>query len=953
MKRTVSLICVTVFLLTNMLLLTGCKRPEEQQEVRACWVASVGNLDFPSKMGRSADELKGEIDEIVENCVDIGLNTIFFQVRPMGDALYRSEIFPWSVYLSGTQGSAVDGGFDPLRYFVQKAHQANLQLHAWINPYRIGTGTDVLKGLSADNPAVLHPEYTVTTREGLYYDPGLPQVRELILKGVAEIAENYEVDGIHFDDYFYPYTNDDFDDRETYAAYGNGLTLEDFRRESVNQLVKEVRNTVRQYREEIQFGISPFGIWANRSENYEGSDTKGMSSYSAIFSDSKKWVEEGWLDYVCPQIYWSFENEAAPFDVLVDWWDTLCTKYDTDLYIGLALYKAGTEEAGWADGSIMERQLQYASEKESYAGHSFFRYGIMMENPEGALDSVRSFYGTESKKIPTSTVKTSALSIRPMSVSSSAISLQPAESLKITSPSDGTSVAASGISVAGTAPAGQAVWVNGTQAVTNSFGLFAAYVPLKRGTNSIVVSSGGSQKGISVTRLEQSAEAKLSAPYPVGAVHRGVGEVLNFYVEAPAGSMVTLQNQLISIHLYPSAEDPSAYYGQWTIPSLPQEDPLVLEGFTYTAVTSTETLTLQTDLQLNLYPKGYRSRMFLQTDAYQFDHSDGGSQMDHDPLRQNTAVTICGLEGTRALLENGFWVEQSVLGEEPVPPAEALDYDYECVVLSGEEDFLYYTEYHDSFLDLRLSTGRRSVLKMEGDTKDVSFDLVRDAQESFIKIYSRSGRKIAGYEVVPKENGLAIYLRFYAEDLNGMKIVLDAGHGGDDPGALSAGGMEYPSESDLNLVLCRYLQEKLEKAGAEVTLLAAGSESLTLDSRVEKAESLAPDLFLSVHHNSTAQTADFNAASGGLILYSSPISKSLAESIAQTFRSGVSHEIAAACYRQSLRVCRQTCYPAVMLEVGYVCNPVEYEILCSEDIARKIAENTVESLKSYFVTVCS
>ena len=944
MKRTINFICIVVLMINLFSITTPISINASEEEVRACWVASVGNLDFPSQMGLSSDALKAEIDTIVHNCVDIGLNTIYFQVRPTGDALYQSEIFPWSIYLTGKQGVPVEGGFDPLEYFVEQAHKSELQLHAWINPYRIGTGSDVLSKLSSDNPAVLHPEYTVATEDGLYYNPGLPEVRKLILDGVAEIVENYEIDGIHFDDYFYPYSNENFDDAAAYAEYGNGLSLEDFRRESVNQLVSKVRKTIRQYQRDCQFGISPFGIWANQSVREEGSKTSGLSSYSSIYADSKRWIEEGWLDYICPQIYWSFDHNAAPFDVLVDWWDALCSNYDTKLYIGLALYKVGTDELGFEDGSIMGRQLEYVSQKNNCSGHCFFRYGTMMENPEGALDSVRAFYKDETQE--SSTAKIQMENVQP-------ISLKAAQTLKIISPENGVSVTTSGISVSGTAPAGQAVLVNGVRAVTNSYGLFAAYVPLQEGNNQIVVSAGGDQKSISVQRQSAASVSKPAYLYPTGSVHKGAGEILKVEVQAPAGATVVLQNQWITIPLYPTDEDPCLYQGQWTTPVLSRAENVFLGDFTCVAVYNDQTITTQADLQLVLYPDGYCQQKELLLDAYQFDDSIGGSQMDHDPLRQGTNVKVCGLEETRALLDNGFWVEQSTLGSEENSPNDPLDYEYECVTISCDDTFSYYTEFSDGSLEIVLTTGQRSTIEIDAENDDLTVEMHRDLSKSVLRLSSLSGRKISGYEVYPQTKRITVYLCYYSGELSGKHIVLDVGHGGEDVGALSAGGLEYPTESELNLVFAKYLYEELIAAGAEVSLLAADATFLALDKRVELTEALAPDLFLSIHHNSTDQTGNFTAASGGLILYSSPVSKSLAEWVAESFRNGVEENGTVLCRRQSLRVCRQTRYPAIMLEVGYLCNPVEYEILCNEDIARKIAKNTVESLQSYFVTNCS
>lgn len=948
MKRILNLVLIAVFSLVNAFSFIGCRSvTAESEEVRACWVSSVGNLDFPSDMGLSAAKLKAEIDAIVTNCLDAGLNTIFLQVRPMGDALYQSEIFPWSVYLSGTQGVMPDGGFDPLAYFVKKAHAAGLELHAWINPYRIGAGANVWEKLSADNPAVLHPEYTVTNDSGVYYNPGHPEARKLILSGVSELVKNYEIDGIHFDDYFYPYDMEGFDDSAVYAQYGNGLSLADFRRESVNQLIEAVHNLVKTLNSNVQFGISPFGIWANQSVDAAGSDTSGMSSYSEIYSDSKKWVEQGWLDYVCPQIYWSFENEAAPYDVLVDWWDALCTKNQVKLYVGIALYKVGTDEAGWEQGTIMERQLTYAAKKESYAGHCFFRYGVMMENPLGALDSIRSYYGDETARL---------LRAASRDIEAEYTELQAAESLTVTSPQSGTSVSSTGISVSGTAVPGASVTVNGTAAVVSSKGFWSAYVSLSVGTNTLTVRSGSETRSVRVIRKSgQTDPLKLidaSSAYPTGEVHRNAGDVITFEVDGPAGASVTLANDSVAVSLKASADDPQHYTGTWTVPAFPAADKLTLDGFSYHTTLNGVTATAAADLTLVLYSGGYRQELTLGQDAYIFDESRGGSQMDHDPLPQGTQVTVIGREGERLLLDNGYWIQAETAGEEQVAPTGTANYNYEILTVSSREAFGYSSYCDGSQLTVRLAAGRMTKFEVDTEQNDFEVAMKQTTGESVLSITSRSGRTVAGYEILPQKGRITVCLRYHTAGLSGKTIFIDAGHGGKDTGALGPGGSSYPTESELNLLLAGALADELKAAGATVLLTRSTDKTVTLAERAENSVKLAPDLFISLHHNSTDQTANFNSASGGMVLYSSPVSESLAQSLSEVLWDEVG-EKQAVCRRQSLYVCRQTRFPAVLVEAGYLCNPLEYEMLCREDIARKIAKNMVKGLENYFVTVCS
>ena len=258
-KRIISIVCVilaALFLLWtvagSMLFTFGeegintgeassVQSQETPSRMRGIWVATVANVDYPTKPSVSPEVLKAEADIAIRDCYDMGMNAIFLQVRPAADALYASDYFPWSRYLTGTQGKAPEDGFDPLAYWVEKAHERGIELHAWINPYRITSSSADWNRLSADNPAKgAYNDYVVKFKNNYYFDPGQPAVRDLITAGAVEIVEKYNVDGIHFDDYFYPEEQSGavFQDRDTYAAYGNGMSLADWRRENVNQLIK-------------------------------------------------------------------------------------------------------------------------------------------------------------------------------------------------------------------------------------------------------------------------------------------------------------------------------------------------------------------------------------------------------------------------------------------------------------------------------------------------------------------------------------------------------------------------------------------------------------------------------------------------------------------------------------------------------------------------------------------
>ena len=359
----------------------------EFSELRGIWVATVSQLDYPSTYTTDADVLKNDLITILDNAQDMGFNSVFFQVRPAGDALYKSEIFPWSKYLSGTQGVAPDDGFDPLAFAVEEAHKRGLELHAWINPYRVTNTASDNDQLAANNPAVLRPELTFTASDGkIYYNPGEAEAIDLIIQGAVEIAANYDVDGIHMDDYFYPSAS--FNDDGTYAYYQDSYpNKDDWRRSMVDTLVREMHNAVHEVKPNIQFGIAPSGIWANSSSMPEGSDTRGNQSYFSLYADTKGWVEKGYVDYIMPQLYWNIGYELADYTTLLNWWSNVVASANNGvkLYIGEGAYRtvSSTLDAWTGENGTNELRTHIAMGRENpnVSGYCMYTYNTFLQNP--------------------------------------------------------------------------------------------------------------------------------------------------------------------------------------------------------------------------------------------------------------------------------------------------------------------------------------------------------------------------------------------------------------------------------------------------------------------------------------------------------------------------------------------------------------------------------------------
>ena len=339
------------------------------EEMRAVYVASAYNLDFPSRPGLSKKELQKELDAIVDRAASAGMNTVFFQVRPASDALYDSDIFPVSRYLASSEGGAM--AIDALAYLIEKAHAKGIAVHAWINPFRVRSASESDAVLSKNNPAKVNPALTFTVEGAVYYNPALEGVQKLIVDGVREIVSRYEVDGILFDDYFYP-ENMQNEDAKAYAAYqkaGGTLSLGDFRRANINTLIESVYRAVKKEKTSCLFGVAPRGVWRNAEDDPLGSATRGGAAYDEIFCDALAWVKGGYIDYLSPQIYWSFTHKTAPFAVLADWWNEALGQSGVKLTVSLAVYAHGEEE--------IKAQKNYLAKLSSYNGFVLYRYAYI------------------------------------------------------------------------------------------------------------------------------------------------------------------------------------------------------------------------------------------------------------------------------------------------------------------------------------------------------------------------------------------------------------------------------------------------------------------------------------------------------------------------------------------------------------------------------------------------
>lgn len=380
---------------------------KSNEPVRGVWLATVSRLDWPpissvnaSRENRISQQQKALTDKL-DKLKNMGINTVFFQVKPDATALWSSKILPWSDTLTGHIGE--DPGYDPLQFILDEAHKRGMKVHAWFNPYRVSTNTkpstvaELNKTLSNQPPSVfvLHRDWIRTANDRYVLDPGIPEARDWITSIVAEVVARYPVDGVQFDDYFYSEApGATLNDAQTFQKYGQGFASKaDWRRHNTQLLIEQVSRSIKQLNPNVEFGVSPAGVWRNRSHDPLGSETSGAAAYDEAFADTRLWVQKGLLDYIAPQVYWPFSRKAARYDVIAKWWADVVKPTHTRLYIGVALYKVGEStknEPEWTvRGGVPElkKQLDLNESQPNINGTILFREDYF--NQPQAQEAVR------------------------------------------------------------------------------------------------------------------------------------------------------------------------------------------------------------------------------------------------------------------------------------------------------------------------------------------------------------------------------------------------------------------------------------------------------------------------------------------------------------------------------------------------------------------------------------
>ena len=345
-----------------------------KNEFRAVWIATVANIDWPIKNTDSVAKQKADFLQILDTYKKLNYNVVIVQIRTSGDALYPTDLAPWSKYLTGKQGQAPAPYYDPLEWMISEAHKRGLEFHAWFNPYRATMDLNTAS-LSRNHDVIKHPEWMIKYGDKYYYNPALPEVQEHLIKVVEEVVSKYDVDAVHFDDYFYPYRINgvEFNDTASYKKYGKGMSREDFRRNNVNTYLKNTYAAIKQLKPWVQFGISPFGVWRNKSVDPKGSDTQaGQTNYDDLYADPMAWMEGNYIDYLLPQLYWSIDHPKASYAKLSKWWADNTNK-NTALYIGNGSYKINADsDKKWFNPNEIPNQIDLTRGFSNINGNAFF-----------------------------------------------------------------------------------------------------------------------------------------------------------------------------------------------------------------------------------------------------------------------------------------------------------------------------------------------------------------------------------------------------------------------------------------------------------------------------------------------------------------------------------------------------------------------------------------------------
>lgn len=373
---------------------------QPEYEFRGVWIATVDNIDWPPRGVSNPAQQKAAFIELLDMHHRNGMNAVIVQIRPAADAFYASPYEPWSQWLTGTQGKPTFPYYDPLVFMIEEAHKRGMEFHAWLNPYRANFNIRTAS-IAPDHITRKHPEWFLTYGDKKYFDPANKLAQDFVVTVVRDIVKRYDVDAIHMDDYFYPYRipGKEFPDAASYKRSGTNLPKDQWRRSNVDSIIEKISAAIKMEKPYCKFGISPFSVWRNKSQDPEGSDTKaGVTNYDDLYADILLWLKNGWIDYVAPQLYLEIGHDKIPFETMVEWWSK--HSYGRHVYIGHGIYRVFEKSAAWKKPAELPNQIELVRQYPEIQGSVFYNSSSFKRNPNGWNDSLRSNYYKKAAKIP-------------------------------------------------------------------------------------------------------------------------------------------------------------------------------------------------------------------------------------------------------------------------------------------------------------------------------------------------------------------------------------------------------------------------------------------------------------------------------------------------------------------------------------------------------------------------
>ncbi len=965
MKKTLRLTIFLLMIVISMSLLTAAASDVtrvsalQASGLRGIWVATVSNIDYPEHPVTDSEVLKSEALKILDNAAATGFNAVFLQVRPSSDALYKSGYFPWSKYLTGKQGQAPDGGFDPLEFWVEEAHKRGIQLHAWVNPYRITKKLDKepsydFSSLAPTNPATLHRDWVVKYSDGnLYFNPGIPEVRKLIIDSALEIVDKYAVDGIHFDDYFYP--GRDFNDKATFAKYGSAYkNIDDWRRANVNTLVSELSHAVKASGKPVSFGISPFGIWANKKTNPLGSDTNGMESYYDHYADTRKWVKEGTIDYIAPQLYWNIGYSSADYSKLLSWWKDTVDGTGVDLYIGQAAYRAGSSDRSspWYGVSEIVKQMELNEKTPAVKGSIFFNYTTLTDN-QALTAVIKAVY--ERKDGPAAVIPT-----------------------KLSRPSENISTSFKSFYLNGSSDPTKPLYLNGKPVEGRSEkGYFGILVPLAEGANVFTVSQEASYTTRVIYRTPATSPQKMSAAeipsasaFPQSQEYRTPGEKITLTCKAPIGSKVTVKLGGKTYTMKPgttkapgSGAYPTTYTYTYTIPSYkgdPRNIDLGALVYTMNYKGTVKTRTAPAHIGVIMKNSPYYAEVSKAViDTYIAPESGNGANYE---LYKGMTDYVTGMTGSYARLSSGEWVTKSSVKLYTAKTqlkalvsgaAYTVGERWDTLKLNMDKPAAALASFDGTSMKLDISAASAAKPPvLPGDSLFSKAALSAKDNRVLYTLTLKPGQRIEGYYIEKTPDGLTLHIKRHAVpngaggSLSGITIMVDPGHGGSETGTYGPMGLDY-AEKKINLKTALKLKTELENMGAKVLMTRTEDVTLSLADRLAMSRNEKPDMFISVHANAMEDNVDISKVYGFSAFYREALAKPLCDTVYDTILNTLNRSPKGV-DKKNFYVMRGTWAPSILVETGFVPNPAEFEWLTDEAEQARIARTLAEAISDYF-----